>query len=279
MRALNHAAAPKGAASLLVLGLVSGGQQILNPYWVSMPTTELRWWRAYHRDGNVRVYVVELSPDARREEEAAAWLDASERERLRKFAFAGPRRRFTLCRAALRALLCTDLNCSNHELSFAETEYGKPFALVNGAPTLLSFNVSHATANGMIALAPKQRVGVDIEEYDPDRRLDTLIDSVLAEKERSALRNRPGPQRMRLFFRLWAIKEALLKACGLGFHLDPSDFTVPHAMLRGGKVGTLRLPQEPEVDWKVVDLGSAHFAAAVAYAAESTPESGTPVAQ
>ena len=59
--------------------------------------------------GEATVIHVDLTPDAAREAKAMGWLDESEHSRWRRFQFAGPRRRFSLCRAALRAILCRRL--------------------------------------------------------------------------------------------------------------------------------------------------------------------------
>ena len=71
----------------------------------------------------------------------------------------GARRRFVLCRGALRAILCGDLGCENERLTFGERRYGKPFALVDAMPAQISFNVSHSGRHGLIAVAQDGQLG------------------------------------------------------------------------------------------------------------------------
>ena len=51
----------------------------------------------------------------------------------------------------------------------------------------------------------------------------------------------------------------------MGFGLDVSKFEVPPDMLSGKTWTVIRLPQLPEVTWKLEDLGEERFAAAIAH--------------
>ena len=164
-----------------------------------------------------------MRPGPAREREAFAWLDREERSVWRKY-LPGPRRRFSLCRAALRAMLCGRLGCRNEQLSFALSEYEKPFALVEGARAPVSFNVSHSGNHGLIALAAEGRLGIDVEEPVDKRNLDGLIEMVMGPDERAQLASLRGIERLRLFYRIWTCKEALIKALGTGFSTDISKF-------------------------------------------------------
>ena len=130
-------------------------------------------WRLFHESGDARIFHVDLAGHADREAEALVWLDDAERSRRERFLVARPRREFTLCRAALRSLLCGELQCGNGDLDFDVTEFGKPFARVGGTPAQVAFNVSHSGGHGLISLAQEGRIGVDVEERSPGRDLST----------------------------------------------------------------------------------------------------------
>ena len=228
------------------------------------PVSE-KWWGPFESSGRVDVVHVDLSPHAEREAAALALLDEEEQGRLRRFAIDGPRRRFTLCRAALRAVLCQKLGCGNEQLAFGSARHGKPFALIDTQPAPVSFNVSHSGRHGLIAIAPSGRVGVDVEERDAQRNLDLLVDTVLGDAEQAALAAAHGGARVHLFFKMWTIKEALLKAMGNGFQLDATRIAVPPPMLRGKRSGTVKTPPVSPSTWHVEDLGNREFAAAVVY--------------
>lgn len=231
-----------------------------------------RWWRPFRVVAGARIFRVDLAPHAEHEASALTWLDADEQIRSRRFRHAGPRRRFDLCRSALRALLSHELSCNHQQLAFGATKYGKPFAIVDKKPNPISFNLSHSHNHGLIALAPKGRLGVDIEDRVPRDDLDELAKSVLGPDEQRDFAGLRGSQRTHFFFRMWTLKEALIKALGVGFSLDPAEFEVPLAMRRGATTSTFRFPDQPDSLWRVDDLGTDDFAAAIAV--EEFPQSG-----
>ena len=194
-----------------------------------------------------------------------ACLDKEEQARRQHFQHAGPRRRFALCRAALRALLCDHLGCANGELAFAATSYGKPFAVVDGTPATIRFNVSHGGRHGLIAVAPKGRLGVDVEERAARRDLDGLIDTAFAPGEQADLATAPGSRKLHMFYHIWTMKEALLKALGTGLARDMSGFEIPADLRRGETTDPFRFPWMPDIGWRLADLGNEEFAAALAH--------------
>ena len=230
-----------------------------------MSTSAARcWWSSFREVGFATVIHVDLTPHASREASSALWLNEEERARWRQYPLPGPRRRFALCRAALRAVLCNQLGCSNERLSFGSSSYGKPFALVDGAPAAIRFNLSHGGKHGLIALAPHRRLGVDVEERIARRDFDELSEAVFGPHEQSALACVRGCDRVQLFFRLWTIKEALIKALGTGFSFDVSRFEVP-PILYQGRMSIFCFPQLPEVHWRVEYIGNEEFSAAIAH--------------
>ena len=128
----------------------------------------------------------------------------------------------------------------------------------------VGFNVSHSGRHGLIALAPSGRVGVDVEECVPRRDFDLLSEAVFGPRERADLAAVAGGERIRLFFRLWTLKEAVAKALGTGLSFDVSRFEIPAAIRSGARRGTLRLAQIPDVRWQLADIGDERFAAAAA---------------
>ncbi len=211
------------------------------------------------------MFHVDLTPHADREAYAFSLLDDEEKARWHRFPVPAPRRRFALCRAALRANLAERLACSNDRLSFGYGEYGKPHALVDGRRTPAGFNVSHCGRHGLIVFASNDRIGIDVAERNPRRDLDGIGSMVYGPTERRLLALAAGSRKVHLFFRLWSMKEALIKALGSGFSLNPSRFEVPAAMLEGARSSEFRFPHAPSNCWHLIDLGEHRFAAAFAY--------------
>lgn len=215
--------------------------------------------------GDVDVFHVDLIPDQERESEALAWLEGEERSRWQRFRSPVAQRRYVLCRAALRAVLCHEIGCANESLAFVAAEHGKPFAVVDGQPASISFNVSHSGNHGLIAVAPSGCLGVDVEERAPRRNLDNLIEGVFSPKERAEWESLEGRQQLHVFFRFWTIKEALVKAHGKGLSMKVAELEVPEDMRRGATRCIGQFAQIPGTSWRLEDIGTKDFAAAVAH--------------
>ena len=223
-----------------------------------------RWWHLWQETEGVTILHVDLGPCADREARALALLDSQETRRAQRFVVEPPRRRFVLCRAALRVNLCQRLGCRNERLSFGALEHGKPVAEVDGQRVPISFNLSHSGGHGLIAIAAHEPLGIDVEVRQPGRNFEGIGKRVYGPAERRLLAQADGPRRAALFYQLWTLKEALIKALGTGFKLNPATFEVPEPMLRGERSGRFRFPHQPEDNWHLLDLGEPRFAAALA---------------
>ncbi len=227
------------------------------------------WRRPWREVDAVSILHVDLAPDEEREARAFLLLDDEERARSGRFLSVRARRQFALCRAALRVALSERLGCANRQLAFGYLEHGKPFALVDGQRATIGFNVSHSGAHGLLALAADEWLGVDVEERESTRDLEGIGSLVYGPAERRSLALAAGCDKVELFYRLWSMKEALIKATGAGFSLNPSRFEIPPSMLEGARSGTFRFPHAPSDEWRLLDLGEARFAAALAYRVSS----------
>lgn len=182
-------------------------------------------------------------------------------------------------------MLCRRLGCANAELSFETLDRGKPFAVVDGVPSRAGFSVSHSGDHGLIAFVPHGRIGVDVEERTPRRNLNDDIRLLLAPGERAELEAADGDRKTDLFYRLWTLKEAVLKASGLGLSLDTAGFEIPRALYRGAagdrvapqrreRCRDFRLPGAPGVAWRLEPLEDVRFAAALARERPETASNG-----
>jgi 4'-phosphopantetheinyl transferase len=127
-------------------------------------------------------------------------------------------------RRALEALLCAyaGLACAPPIERGAQ---GKPFA-----PALpdLHFNLSHAGADVLLALARCEPLGVDLERIDRRVAIDAIAQRHFASAEAAALAELAPARRREAFIDLWTRKEAVLKAIGAGlsYGLQRVEFEV-----------------------------------------------------
>ncbi len=86
----------------------------------------------------------------------------------------------------------------------------------------IDFNISHTEGLVVCAIQKSSRLGIDIERVRPINLPD--FKSVFTTAELDLIANNTDPSAA--FFDSWTRKEAVMKADGRGFHLDPSTFEV-----------------------------------------------------
>ncbi len=222
------------------------------------------WWSCFAKIDGVDVIYIDLLANAARESHALQSLNERERERWARFHPGAPRRRFGLSRAALRAVLCETLICDNDELEFGWVERGKPRAFVDGVPAPLHFNMSHSGDNGMLAISPNHQVGIDIEEINQRFRFDSIIESTFSPDEQAAVSATGKDIDTRVFFEIWTLKEAIIKATGVGLSVDLQRIETPLAMCGGASTGQVWLPEFPDVSWRLHKFSTSKFVGALA---------------
>ncbi len=101
-----------------------------------------------------------------------------------------------------------------------------------GCPLAISPWLSWSRTRGAVlaALYGSGPVGCDVERV---RAVDALsmVGTIGSQAERDWLSQQAEPARTRAFFRLWTVKEAVLKAAGTGFRHDARRLSVPEALL------------------------------------------------
>jgi len=172
-------------------------------------------------------------------------LDDAERARAARFHFERDRDRYVVAHAALRRLLAQRTARDPASLEFAAGPYGKPY--LAQAPRC-AFSLSHCESQALVALAGDGEIGVDLERVRPLADLDGLARQCLTPAEMHELADVEPGLRPLSFLRLWARKEACLKALGLGLQVEPSTFAVGLSV-EGGNVciPTISGPREVEV--------------------------------
>ena len=207
----------------------------------------------------VHVWDAALDLTDERVREFAMLLNEEESARAGRFYFERDRRRFTVARGVLRALLGRYVGSPAAGLRFAHEGRGKP-VLTAGAEgdERLCFNVSHSDGRALFAFARGVEVGIDLEagaRLGEDWPL--IARRIFSDREQAELAAVAPERRRAAFLDGWTRKEAYLKATAQGIvdgltsievTLDPARpaafVALPDgAQARGWTVRDLRLDE------------------------------------
>jgi 4'-phosphopantetheinyl transferase len=175
---------------------------------------------------------------AGRREAALALLTHEERAHVDRFHFERDRILHLTARALLRRSLSRHADVPPDAWRFRASEYGRPEIASPASP--LRFNVSHTAGLAMVAVVVGREVGVDVEKIPGAVPWDVL-DSSFAEVERDAVRAAPPEEQAARFAQIWTLKEAYVKARGLGLSLALQSFAFrvqPPQLLFGDDAST-----------------------------------------
>ncbi len=145
-------------------------------------------------------------------------LDSADQKKITQYKFDKDK-----CRSLLGKMLLLYIlkHHENHRLNrlppISYTVYQKPFI-----PTMQGyFNISHADDWVVCAYTIQGEIGVDIEKKHNINIDDYKAVMTQNEYVRATHHNSFD------FFQLWTLKEAIMKAEGLGFYLPPDSFEIP----------------------------------------------------
>jgi len=155
--------------------------------------------------------------------EARSLLAPDELTRAKRYHFNRHQRRFTIAHAMIRLILARYCSVPARKLVFDQNKHGKPL-LVN-APEL-QFNLSHSGNMALLAVGSDYPLGVDLEFFAA-RPYEGIGSHMFSLAENQALKAVPTGLKPLAFFHMWAQKEALIKACGLGLSYPTQQFDVP----------------------------------------------------
>jgi len=149
-------------------------------------------------------------------EACRALLGPEERERHRRLALPEVQHDYLVAHALLRLALSRHAAVEPPAWVFATDRHGRPELAGPAGHPPLRFNLSHTRGLAACVCALDREVGVDVERVEAGAITAALLEATLSAAEATALGALPPQARPRRFFELWTLKEAYLKARGLG---------------------------------------------------------------
>jgi 4'-phosphopantetheinyl transferase len=183
---------------------------------------------------------------ADRRDRVLGWLSSAERDRYARFHRDADRDLFLLGRAMARTLVARALGCAPTSWRWLDGDRGRPGIDGRAVERDWSFNLAHSGGLVVCGVTADGPVGIDVE----NRRRGTVDPQIVrrcCSVEEMADIERHGTAGWQdRFLQYWTLKEALLKACGLGISvpLAAVAFDVP----RDGPP-VLRQPRPDGLEW------------------------------
>jgi len=166
-------------------------------------------------------------------------LSEDERTRWQTFRFEKGRREYLTSRALVRFALSQYRPVAPEAWRFQVNAYGKP----SPAPECgLRFNLSNSSGLVVCLIAHEAEVGVDAEPYERAGEIAKLSETVFSPLELAQLDPLHGNEKTNRALSIWTLKEAYVKAKGMGFSLPLTKFS----FLFGGAAG-IRLELDPRL--------------------------------
>jgi 4'-phosphopantetheinyl transferase len=179
-------------------------------------------------------------------------LDARERHSAMRLSIVDDRRDYITAHALLRRMLTAEApGIAPTDWSFERTALGKPHlrrGLLRTAP--LHFNIAHARGLVACVLCRDADVGVDVEYDSHAIDLELIIPRVCSSDEQDQLQRTVSHARTPRFLDFWTLKEAYVKACGVGIGDEEALPQIAFDLRRSRGIGH-SLPGNPTQRWQL----------------------------
>uniref|UniRef100_UPI0006D0751E 4'-phosphopantetheinyl transferase superfamily protein n=1 Tax=Clostridium sp. NkU-1 TaxID=1095009 RepID=UPI0006D0751E len=154
------------------------------------------------------------------------FISPHDKDRLKSIRTEQSRRRVLLRLALVRIILGYYLDFPPDKISFQKNEYGKP-GIIN--PVVNSnFNISHSGDDIIVIFDFDRAVGIDIETCSSlNKRNFHTLKGLYSDGELKRYCMLPKPDQFEIFCRTWVVKEAVLKALGIGLTVELNSLDLP----------------------------------------------------
>ena len=154
-------------------------------------------------------------------------INEEEAEQQKRFYFKKHQHQYLITRALVRSVLSLNVDgaIKPAEWIFNKNKYGKPYISNIDLNSPMYFNVSHTENMIVLAVASSSEVGVDAEWMLRTGKTIELSEHFFSPLEAKLLRSLPAEKQKEYFYDLWTLKEAYIKACGMGLSIPLDQFS------------------------------------------------------
>ncbi|MCK5871584.1 MAG: 4'-phosphopantetheinyl transferase superfamily protein [Methylococcales bacterium] len=149
-------------------------------------------------------------------------LNSEERVRWQRFKFEKHQRQYLITRVLVRTTLSKYAQMNPKDWQFSKNDYGKPAVFPSQN---LFFNLSHTENLIVCAVSRQKNIGVDVETITHKSSTVEIAQRFFSPNETKALLRELGSVQKQHFFQYWTLKEAYIKAKGVGLSLPLEQFS------------------------------------------------------
>ncbi len=149
-------------------------------------------------------------------------LNPEEQQRWQHFHFPKHQHQYLITRALVRTTLSFYADIAPKDWQFSKNSYGKPAIKNNIQP--LFFNLSNTEDLIVCAVSQQAQIGVDVESLQHKTSSIEIANRFFAPQEIEDLNSLAPLKQKQRFFQYWTLKEAYIKAKGLGLSLPLEHF-------------------------------------------------------
>lgn len=146
-----------------------------------------------------------------------AMLAEDESRRHRRFHFPEDRHRFLVSHALVRQVLSRYCALAPKEWRFSHSEHGKP-EICNPEAAPLRFNLTHTAGLAACVVNLSGQCGIDAEKVTGRHDPMGVARRMFSQAEYLHQKRLTGQAQLEYFFQRWTLREAYVKARGIGIH-------------------------------------------------------------
>ncbi len=171
--------------------------------------------KTLHDEAHVWLIEPESVIDATTLQRCHDMLDAHEREKLGRFLRDSDRHHYLVSHALVRSVLSRYADTAPRDWRFSHGPHGRPEVISEQCPDL-RFNLTHTAGLAACIVTLDDSCGIDAEQLHERGNPLGVAQRMFSETEVEQLKQREGRDFLEFFYARWTLREAYVKALGIG---------------------------------------------------------------
>lgn len=163
-------------------------------------------------------------------------LSNDEITRSNSFYFKKDKIRYITAKGILRNIIGRYTQLKSETIEFVYNRFGKPYLITNQNSQKLYFNIAHSHDYVVYAFTKNIDIGVDLELCQDISDLEEVAEYFFSCDEYLYLQTLSDKKKQDYFYKIWTLKEAFVKATGLGLSYDLRQISIEYLQNNNCKV-------------------------------------------